>query len=226
MHHVCMDRRTATRVLRGLRRRKRWPQARLAAQLGISQSEMSRRERGALENCSVAETEAWAAALGAHLAVEMRIDGERPMTDARHAALQDWLATYLRRYGWTVAVERSFNHFGDRGRIDVLGYHPPSGALLVSEIKSRIDDGQDTAGRLDVKRRVAPLIAREEGWEVAGAVACLIVAEHRTNRRRVQAYPALFEQLGMRGRAAMAWLRHPRTPLPRGILAFVRPPDA
>lgn len=219
-----MERRTATRVLRGLRRRKRWSQAQLAARLGISQSELSRRERGALDNCSVEEAETWAAALGAHLTVELRIDGERPMIDARHAALQEWLAAYLRRQGWTVAVERSFNHFGDRGRIDVLAYHLRRGILLVCEIKSRLEDSQDTTGRLDVKRRVAPSIAREEGWRVETVVPCLLLAEQRTSRRRVQAHPALFGQLDLRGRAAMAWLSTPRGRAPAGILAFVSLP--
>lgn len=196
-------------------------QAELGARLGISQSEMSRRERGALESCSVAEAESWAQAVGAHLAVEIRVDGERPLIDARHAALQEWLVGFLRGHGWVVGAERSFNHFGDRGRIDVLGYHPPTRTLLVSEIKSRLEDTQDTTGRLDVKRRVAPTVAREEGWQVDSVVPCLILAEHRTSRRRVEAHPALFGQFSARGRGAIAWLRQPRPPPPAGVLAFV-----
>ena len=116
-----MDRRTVARSLRAVRRRKGWPQTRVASQLEISQSELSRWERGSLEDCSVADVERWGAVLGAHVSMEVRIDGERPLADARHVRLQNWIVGVLRQHGWSVLVEHSFNHYGDRGRIDVLG---------------------------------------------------------------------------------------------------------
>lgn len=218
-----MERRTVARSLRAVRRRKGWSQRRLASQLEISQSELSRRERGSLENCSVAEVERWGVALGAHISLEVHIDGERPLTDAHHARLQNWLAAMLRQHGWSVLVEHSFNHYGERGRIDVLAYHPIDRVLLIVEVKTRIDDVGDVLGRLDVKRRVAPILAPEHQWQPSAVVPMLLILEQRTNRRRVANHGSVFAGYPMRAQAATAWLRRPRGPAPAGILLFARP---
>lgn len=206
-----------------MRRRKGWSQARLASQLGISQSELSRRERGSLENCSVAEVEQWGAALGAHVSVDVRVDGQRPLMDARHARLQSWIAGLLAQHGWTVLVEHSFNHYGDRGRIDVFAYHPIEHVLAIIEVKTRIDDVGDVLGRLDVKRRVAPMLAREQAWPATAVVPMLLILEQRTNRRRIEDHATVFAGLPTRGRAAAAWLRQPRGERPSGMLLFANP---
>lgn len=215
-----MERRTVARSLRAIRRRKGWSQRRVAAQLGISQSELSRRERGSLENCSVAEVERWGVALGAHVSLDVRVEGERPLSDERHARLQNWLVGMLHQHGWSVLAEHSFNHYGDRGRIDVLAHRPIDNALLIVEIKTRIDDVGDVLGRLDVKCRVAPMLARERQWRTDAVVPMLLILEQRTNRRRVADHAPLFSAYPMRAQTAAAWLRRPRGPAPAGILLF------
>ena len=120
-------------------------------------------------------------------------------------------------------VEHSFNHYGDRGRIDVLAHHPIARALVVVEIKTRIEDVGDILGRLDVKRRVAPILAREQRWPISAAVPMLLILEQRTNRRRVATHTSAFAGYPMRAQAAAAWLRRPRGPAPAGILLFARP---
>lgn len=216
-----MERRTVARALTSVRRRRRWSQVQLAARLGISQSEMSRWECGALDSCSVAELDAWASALGAHLVLDLTIDGARPLTDARHAELQNSVAALLRSSGWTVEVEVSFNHYGDRGRIDVLAFLPGLGILLVIEIKTRLIDAQDLIGRLDVKRRIAPGLAAERGWAVRSIVPVIVMREGRTARRRLTDHAALFASFVLRGRQARAWLRRPELPAPTGIFTFM-----
>jgi transcriptional regulator with XRE-family HTH domain len=84
------------RALRALRRRKRWSQRRLGIDLGISQMEVSRRERSALERCTVGDLDLWSTAVGAHLVLDLRVDGERPLTDGAHAEMQNWLMGVLR----------------------------------------------------------------------------------------------------------------------------------
>jgi len=219
-----MERRTVVRALRAIRRRKRGSQRQLAQGLGISKSEMSRWETTALEACSVLELERWTMALNAHLVLELRIDGERPLTDASHAEIQNGLVALLRTSGWAVEAEPSFNHYGDRGRIDVLAFHPVLRILLVVEIKTRLDDMQDLFGRLDVKRRIAPKIAAERGWQASAIVPAIVVRDGRTARRRVAAHQALFATFPVRARAAMAWLRQPRAPIPSGLLVLLTPP--
>jgi hypothetical protein len=185
---------------------------------------MSRWETSALDGCSVSEVEAWASALRAKLVIDLRVDGERPLADARHAAIQNRIVHRLRSWGWLVEPEASFNHYGDRGRVDVLAYHPTLQIVLVVEVKTRIDDTQDLIGRLDVKRRVVPILARERRWQVRAVVPVLLVSEGRTARRRIGEHPALFATMSLRARAAIAWLRRPALPAPSGILAFVSSP--
>lgn len=210
-------------TLKALRRRKGWSQARLGQALGISQQRMSRLEAD-VRRATLGRLDAWATELDGYLAVEVRVNGERPLSDANHAALQNHLAAHLRRDGWLVDSETSFNHYGDRGRIDLLAFHPVLRILLVIEIKTRIQDVQDMLGRLDVKKRVAHGLARDRGWDVAAVVPTLVVREDRTARRRVAEHAALFANFGLRARAARAWLAHPRLPAPRGILLFEKPP--
>jgi hypothetical protein len=120
----------------------------------------------------------------------------------------------------------SFNHYGDRGRFDLLAFHPGTRVLLVVEIKTRLLDAQEVVGRLDVKRRVAPIIARQRGWSPAPVASALAFREDSTTRRRLVAHEALFASYSLRGRTALAWLRHPRQPVPTGMLivALPRPP--
>lgn len=218
-----MERRTVVRILKAIRRRKGWTQAHVAARIGISQSEMSRRELDALENCSVADVERWASALNAHLVLEVRAEGERAITDRRHAALQNWLVGLLRQHGWVTFVEQSFNHFGDRGRIDVVAYHPTARVLLIVEIKTRLDDAQELLGRLDVKRRIAPTVAAEHGWEIAAVVPMVLFRENSATRRQIREHAGLFERFELRARSAIAWLRQPGAPMPSGVLLFAAP---
>ncbi|HET8776191.1 MAG TPA: helix-turn-helix transcriptional regulator [Candidatus Limnocylindria bacterium] len=220
-----MERRTIVRALRAVRRRKGWSQRQLAIRVGISKSEMSRWESAALERCSVEEVERWATALGAHLSMELRVEGERPLTDARHAEIQNWLVGVLRSAGWIVEPEASFNVFGDRGRIDILAFHPVAGVVLVIEIKTRIDDAQELLGKLDVKKRVAATLAREREWQPTTIVPAVVVLNGSTARRRIVEHAALFASFPLRARAAIAWLRRPEAPVPTGILALVTPPS-
>lgn len=223
MHDVRVERRTIARTLRALRRRRHWSQRKLGRDLGISQAQVSRRERRALERCTIPDLERWSTALGAHLVLELRVDGERPLADARHAELQNWLVSVLRRAGWMVDAEISFNHYGDRGRIDILASHPVLRCLLVVEIKTQFVDVQDLLGRLDIKRRVAPYLAAERGWATTTTVPALVFSENSTTRRRIASHEALFARYSLRGRSAMAWLRHPHAPAPSGVLVVVTP---
>ena len=223
---VAMPRRWIGRNIRLLRRRRGWRQRDLAAAAGLSQPTVSKIERDRLDEVTFHAIVACVGALHAHLTLDLFHDGERvdSLRDEDHAAIQDWLASTLTTWEWEVAVEVNFNHFGDRGRIDVLAFDRAGGALLVAEVKSRIDDAQETVGRLDTKARVAVELAKGRGWLPSVVVAALIVGEDRTSRRRIAEHPALFARLLLRGRGALAWLRRRRGPPPSGLLIFVRSP--
>ena len=119
-------------------------------------------------------------------------------------------------------MEVSFNHYGDRGRVDVLAYHAPTGCVLVAEVKSAVGDVQETLGRIDVKVRLGRSLAASAGWiRRAGGGAGVDRHGIAHARRVIAAHPVLFARFNMRGRAAQTWLRRPTLPPPSGLLWFV-----
>ena len=169
-----------------------------------------------------------AAALGATLHVQLRWRGEAldRLVDAAHASIQQAAAEQLAAIGWIIRPEVSFNHYGDRGRVDLMAWHPPLRLVLVTEIKSGLGDLQETLGRLDVKTRVGRVIAGELGWfDVTAVVPALVIGDSRAARRAVAEHDALFARYAVRGRHALAWLRRPASPLPTGLLWFAERPD-
>ena len=188
---------------------------------GLSRQMISRLERGECDRRLFAAAATVADALGARLLVHLSWQGELldRLVDAAHAELQNAVVDLLTAAGWVCAVEVSFNHYGDRGRYDILAFHPPTGIALVIEIKVGIGDVQDLLGRLDVKLRLAPLVGADLGWQVRKAVPMLVVAEDTTSRRVVRNHEGLFRRFSLRGRSVAPWLRRP-TVDGTGLLLF------
>jgi transcriptional regulator with XRE-family HTH domain len=216
------------RAVRALRVRAGWTQATLGSRAGLSRYVVSRTERSELASMTLGNLDRIAVALGATLHVQLRWRGEQldRLIDAAHAALQEAFAELLTGLGWVVRAEVSFNHFGDRGRVDIIGLHPTRRLVVVAEIKSGIGDIQETLGRLDIKTRLGAVIAREIGWtNVAAIVPVLVIADTRAARRTVEGHAALFNRFSLRGRRAVAWLRRPGAEVPSGLLWFANRPD-
>lgn len=144
------------------------------------------------------------------------------LLDAGHATLQAAVKQHLEAWGWIVRVEISFNHYGDRGRIDLLAWHPRTGTLLIVEIKTDLVDAQQLLGVMDVRCRIAPMLARSIGWDIRAVVPAIVFAEDRTSRRRLNAIEALFDRYALRGQGATSWLRRPDSaPVPpSGLMWF------
>lgn len=126
----------------------------------------------------------------------------------------------LERWGWLVRVEVSYSRYGERGRIDLLAWHPATRLLLVVEIKTDLVDVQQLLGSLDVKARLARHVAATHGWDADAVVPAIVFAEDRTVRRRLTMLDTLFDRFGVRGRAAISWLRSPEG-IAGGLLWFV-----
>lgn len=215
-------------ALRRLRIRRRWRQHDLGARAGLSRDPVSRAECGQLDGMTVGTLSRLADALGATLVIEIRWQGAAldRLIDREHAHLQEAAARRLASRGWSVQVEVSFNHYGDRGSCDLVAWHTPTRTLLVIEVKSQLGNLQDLLHRLDLKTRLGPLLARQLGWPAPQAVVRgLVIAEDRTARRIVVRHAALFSGFGMRGRAAHAWLRSPSAPV-IGLLWFEESSDS
>ncbi|MGH2475699.1 MAG: helix-turn-helix domain-containing protein [Candidatus Limnocylindrales bacterium] len=198
--------------IRALRRRRRWTQSRLATAVGVSRSLIGRIERGRGDRVPVHVLVAVAAGLGASINVRVLWHGEGldRLLDADHASLTERTLTWLRSLDWQVATEVSFNILGERGAIDILAFHEPTGSLLVIEIKSVVPDLQAMLGTLDRKVRLASEVARERGWRVRSVSRLLVLPDDRTARRRVDQHGSTFHAaLPARTVEVRRWLRAP-----------------
>jgi hypothetical protein len=188
---------------------------------------ISRLERDQVKSMTLGSLDRVVTALGATVQVQVRWQGERldQLLDAAHAAIQQTTADLLAGFGWIVRVEVSFNHYGDRGRVDVLALHAATRTLLVIEVKSGIGDIQETLGRLDVKTRLGSTIAATVGWHPAAVVPALVIGDSRSARRIIASHAPTFDRFAVRGRQARAWLRRPDGAVPSGVLWFMSVPD-
>ena len=223
-----MIRSNVARAVRELRRRRRWRQADLAARAGVSRQVISRIECNELRAVRIGTIARVLHALDASADLTVRWRGEAldRLFDSAHAELVNRCVTQLRERGWLTRVEVSFNHFGDRGRVDVLAFDPGTRTVMVVEAKSAIGDEQETHGRLDVKARLGKIIAESVGWDAAVVLPALVLADSRLSRRIVREHGSAFSRFDMRGRKALAWLSRPVGTVPMGLLWFVDVPDS
>jgi transcriptional regulator with XRE-family HTH domain len=218
-----------SRAVRHLRRREGWRQVDLGTRAAVSGPTISRVERGLIRGVPLGTIERVAEALGATVDVTIRWQGEQldRLLDAAHASIEEQAAAFLALSGWSVRPEVSFNNYGDRGRVDVLAFHPGAGVVLVIEVKGSIGDLQDALGRLDVKLRLGRSLADASGWAgVRAIVPAFVFADTRTIRRTIALHAATFARFTLRGRSAQAWVRRPSSRAPTGVLWFVNVPDS
>jgi len=201
-------------VIRLVRQRRGWRQQDLSDKSGVSQSTISRIERGILGAQSIDRIRAVATTL------EIRVDlvprwraGDLDrLLNSGHSALHESVARAFRAElpAWILAPEVSFSIFGERGVIDILAWHPGKRALLVIELKTDLVDINELVGTFDRKRRLARQVAQSRGWDPVTISAWLIVADGRTNRRRVESHDAMLRSaLPDDGRTIRRWLRDP-----------------
>lgn len=200
-------------ALRSVRRRLGWRQQDVAGRAGVSQRLVSLAEGGQLERLSIHSLRAIGNALEVRLPVEpLWRGGQLPrLLDAEHAALVNAVASIMRRRGWQIVVEYTFNHYGDRGSVDLVGWHPRYRAMVVVEVKSRITDVQDLFAAMARKLRTVPkLLAEERGWLSTCVGQLLVVAEASAQRSLVARHDEIFAStFPARGREARSWLVHP-----------------
>jgi transcriptional regulator with XRE-family HTH domain len=214
--------------VRALRRRRRWTQARLAAEAHVSRSVIVRIERGRADRVAVHTLVRVATALGASMTIRLLWQGEGldRLLDAAHADLVERTIRLLATSGWMTATEVSFAVDGDRRSFDVLAFDPGTGALLVIEVKSVLPDLQAMLHGIDRKARVARRVALDRGWTVTTVSRLLILPDDRTTRRRVTAHAVtLATALPARTATVKRWLRSPVGAI-AGILFLREDPQA
>lgn len=210
-------------IARAVRRRQGLRQSDLAAAAGVDRSTISHLESGEADRLTIGTIRRCVEPLG--MRVEVRATWRGPeldrLLDEDHAALEAGWARRLDRWGWETRPEVSYSRYGERGRIDLVGWHPTAGALLIIECKTVLGDAQATLGTLDAKARLARFVARQLDLPNPSAVVpVLIFRESMTNRRHLATLEPLFRRFGLRGRPAVTWLRRPTAPCPSGLLIF------
>ena len=185
---------------------------------------ISRLETGHIDEVTFATLRAVAQALDARMEVDLCWKGGAldRLLDERHAALVGATVSMLAHRGWRTQVEVSYSHFGERGSIDVVGWHVESDTLLVVEVKTELVSVEATLRKLDEKVRLAPVVVPWPDTQSASVAdqlpprrprsigRLLLLPATTTSRRRVARHaPVLDTALPMRGEEIRGWLRRP-----------------
>lgn len=208
-----MDDRRVGLILRALRRRRGWRQQDLAETAQVSQSLISRAERGHLGSLSLDVVRRALHALDARAELDVRWRGGEldRLLDEAHARLGSIVAAVLIRLGWRVLPEVTFMRLGERGSIDILGIHEFERAAIVIELKSELTSYEQTQRRLDAKARVvASVIEERVGWRPKHLAIVLVLSDTSSNRdRSTRLAPLLRASLPARNAEITRWLKNP-----------------
>ena len=123
--------------------------------------------------------------------------GPRRQGDAAHARCSPHVQRRFESEGWLTAREVRIEQGRYVGWIDLLAFHPPTGTLLIIEIKTEIHDFGDIERSMDWYARGAWDAARRLGWRPKRVGSWLLVlatgaAEERivANRQAIEsAFP-------------------------------------
>jgi transcriptional regulator with XRE-family HTH domain len=205
-------------IVRVVRRRRRLRQSDLALLAGVGRQTVSDLERGQIDSLQLVRKIAGALEMRVELTPQWRGGDFDRLIDARHAALVEIAITALRKAGWDDTAEFTFNRYGDRGSVDVLGWRSDRRALLIVEVKTSLKNLQDLLSKLDRKIRVVPAAAAaERGWRAVSVGTVLLVAEESGMRRPIARHEATFgAALPARNLEVRRWISDPKGPL-KGI---------
>lgn len=186
------------RVVRALRTRNGWRQSDLAARAGVSQRLIAELELGRLDGVTVGRIRRVGAALEVIVDMEAwwrRGDVDRLM-DRGHAAIVECVMRRLTAGGWVTLAEVTFNHYGERGSVDIVAWHPPTGTLLLIEVKTRIGDVQALHSTFARKVRIVPgVLERERGWVPRRVTGMLVVPATHGSRDVVRRHATTFDSM-------------------------------
>lgn len=208
-----MDARRLGNIVRTLRIRAGWTQAELARRAGVSPSVVSRIERGLADSMPMGVVHRVGVALDAWVDFDVRWRGgelDRAINQG-HAGMHEAVAAWFARLErWELVPEVSFSIYGERGIVDGLAWHADTGTLLVIELKTELVDISAVLGTFDRKLRLGPQIAGERGWRPRVVAGWMLLAEGRTNHRRVAEHRAVLRaRFPDDGRRVPGWLLSP-----------------
>ncbi len=200
-------------LIRTVRIRRRLRQEDVAADAGVDRSLVSRIERGHLGDVSIERLRAIARVVEVSLDLVPSWRGGEVarVVNERHSRMHELLAARLAcTKGWEFATEVTFSSWGERGAIDILGWHAARRIVLVIELKTEIPDPAGLIAQVDRYRRLAPVVAVERGWHPADVASWVLIAESDMNRRQLARHRVMLRNaFPLDGRALRRWLRDP-----------------
>ena len=201
------------RILLAVRHDKRLRQLDVAGMAGVGQTVISRVERGHLDGVTISTLERIASALELDLRIDVRgrLGDVDRLVDRDHAQLVELVVARLRREGWDVLVEYTFNHYGERGSVDVVAYHADCRVLLIVEVKTRLTDLQAFLASFGRKLRIVPdLLRAERDWDAQAVGRILVLPGTTANWAILRRHRSVFDaSFPARASAIHRWLRHP-----------------
>lgn len=216
------------RIIREARHLIGWSQRELARRAGISQTRLSRIEAGRPEAMNLGAVGRVLDALGIRCRIETsgrHLDDRLRQRDFVHGRVVGATDRRLRADDWETASEVEIGHGGPRGWIDLLAFRPRDRSLLVTEIKSDLQDLGEVQRTLAFYAREAPAAARRRGWHALRTASALILLDSEAVAQRLIAN-RLPIATAFPGRAAAlgAWLADPAAPFPSGpSIALIDP---
>ena len=181
------------RDVREARIRRRLTQQQLGARVGLSQSAISRAERGLGGGLTLDAWQRIALALGITLAVRLQRDPQEQPADAGHLALQELVLRLGRAAGYRTMVELPTKPAEPWRSIDVALVDDAHRRLLVVECWNTIGD-VGTAARTSARKRAeAEALAAARWGEATNATALVwVVRATARNRALITRYPEVF----------------------------------
>src|SRR5664280_1434288 len=144
-----MNSRQVGALFRAVRRKRRLRQIDVATAAGVSDSTVSRLERGHWQSLPFETMERLASVLDVRLEVSAfwRGGDANRLLSRGHSLLADSFTTAVSSLeDWTFEPEVSFSINGERGVIDQLGWHEAARHLLVVELKTEFVDVNEALG--------------------------------------------------------------------------------
>jgi transcriptional regulator with XRE-family HTH domain len=182
----------------------------VAWKAGVSQGLVSRLEAGDLESVGLRNLRRVAVVLDVSIGVEAWWRGGQGdrLLDRAHASIVDHVVRELAKAGWEVVPEFTLNHYGDRGSVDILAWHPRERILLIVEVKATLTDLQNLLASLSRKSRVVPSLASTQlGWRPEHVANLLVVAGTKGNRPVLARHAATFAvAFPARSRDIRSWI--------------------
>ena len=213
------------RVVRQVRRARRLTQAALGEAVGLSQSAISRIERGRVPGLSLHVIADLSDVLDIGVDLTLRapwhadplrsaapahVVSPPRQRDVVHARCSAYVRRRLQAGGWDVSQEVRIQTGRSHGFIDIGGFHRSSGSLLVGEVKTELGDLGELQRTVAWYLAEADADARRSGHPVHGRMAIVFVLDSFENAAFLQANAEAVEQaFPMRSRRLAAWLADP-----------------